>query len=276
MCLVAQKSYATKIRWLTRRNLLFQAISDSEQLVDSLENVELTQDYNDGGGDYMGKIGAVSSLILTHEDRGTDRDVIFVEMGGWDHHTQLKTSLSTEFQQLNTALEAFEAEMKAQNLWDQVTLVVASEFARTLTANSGEGSDHGKFRRGQVFFFLPPFFQSLSLTLIFLLVCFRNVRTAWGGNYIVMGGNVKGGQIHGDYPSDITTNGPLNIGRGRLIPTLSWESMFNPILQWMGIESDEDLDYCMPNRVGTGTTLYSVDDVYNGDSSGRGRRTLRR
>ena len=267
----------TSFRLLTARFafLLFQAISDSEQLVDSLENVELTQDYNDGGGDYMGKIGAVSSLILTHEDRGTDRDVIFVEMGGWDHHTQLKASLSAEFQQLNTALEAFEAEMKAQNLWDQVTLVVASEFARTLTANSGEGSDHGKSRKGQVLFF-SPFFQSLSLTLIFLLVYFRNVRTAWGGNYIVMGGNVKGGQIHGDYPSDITTNGPLNIGRGRLIPTLSWESMFNPILQWMGIESDEDLDYCMPNRVGTGTTLYSVDDVYNGDSSGRGRRTLRR
>ena len=117
--------------------------------------------------------------------------------------------------------------MVAQNLWDDVTLVMVSDFARTLTANSGEGSDH-----------------------------------AWGGNYFVMGGAVKGGQIHGKYPEDLTESGPYNIGRGRLLPTLSWESILNSVVQMMGIETEEELDYCLPNRHQTGTKLFTKEEVF--------------
>ena len=84
---------------------------------------------------------------------------------------------------------------------------------------------------------------------------------------MVMGGSVKGGKILGEYPSDITTSGPLNVGRGRLIPTSSWESMLNPVLEWMGIDSEEDLDYCMPNRATAGTKLYSESDVFSRNES---------
>lgn len=106
--------------------------------------MELTQEYAEG--DYtLAKVETVSKLILTQEERGTDRDVIFLEVGGWDHHEQLKNNLSLDLQNLNRVIDTFQKEMEAQNMWDQVTLVVASEFARTLTANSGEGSDHGKF-----------------------------------------------------------------------------------------------------------------------------------
>lgn len=44
-----------------------------------------------------------------------------------------------------------------------------------------------------------------------------------GGHYFTFGGGVDGGKILGEYPPDITTNGPLNIGRGRIIPTSGWE-----------------------------------------------------
>eukprot|EP00934_Nitzschia_sp_Nitz4_P009303 Nitzschia sp. Nitz4//scaffold91_size79674//72229//78877//NITZ4_005380-RA/size79674-augustus-gene-0.83-mRNA-1//1//CDS//3329560139//9293//frame0 len=205
---------------------LSKAMVDANQLVGAIEGVELDQEYE--GNEYLSKMGAVSSMILTNEALGVDRDVIFVQLGSWDHHDNMKASLSNEFQGLDSALHAFEAEMKAQNLWDQVTLVVTSEFARTLTANSGEGTDH-----------------------------------AWGGNYMIMGGSLNGGNILGDYPSDITPNGPLNLGRGRLIPTLSWESMFSGILGWMGIEGDNEMDYCMPNRAGTGTHLFSVEEMFS-------------
>ena len=93
---------------------------------------------------------------------------------------------------------------------------------------------------------------------------------AWGGNYFVLGGGVQGGKIHGDYPADITESGPLNLGRGRLIPTLSWESMFQPVLEWMGADTTEELDYCMPNRAATGTKLFSQNEVFSTVS-----RTLR-
>jgi Protein of unknown function (DUF1501) len=133
---------------------------------------------------------------------------------------------------LNQALTAFTDEIKAQGLWNKVTIVLTSEISRTLTANSGKGSDH-----------------------------------AWGGNYFVMGGAVKGGKIYRSYPSDITPAGPVNIGRGSLIPTLSWESMMNAMVQWMGVETEADLDDCMPNRKRAGTPLYYSTDVFDADSS---------
>lgn len=48
---------------------------------------------------------------------------------------------------LNDAIEAFVNETKAQGLWDSTTIVITTEFARTLTTNTGVGSDHawGKF-----------------------------------------------------------------------------------------------------------------------------------
>lgn len=73
---------------------------------------------------------------------------------------------------------------------------------------------------------------------------------------------VRGGRIHGEYPGDITPRGSLNIDRGRLIPTLSWESVMNPIIQWMGASSDEDLNYCLPNRQQTGTTMLQASSVF--------------
>lgn len=64
----------------------------------------------------------------------------------------------------------------------------------------------------------------------------------------MMGGDVRGGQILGQYPDDLTADSPLNVGRGRFIPTMSWDSIWNGIAEWMGATSNADLDYCLPNR----------------------------
>ena len=146
---------------------------------------------------------------------------------------QLPPQCSTHWPQLRHwgSIE-FEKETKAAGLWDSITVAVTSDFGRTLTPNSNEGSDH-----------------------------------AWAGNYFMFGGSVKGGQILGEYPKDITSDSELNIGRGRLIPTSSWESMLTAPIQWMGLDSDEDLDYCMPNRIQTGTRLYTKDEVFHPDAA---------
>ena len=88
---------------------------------------------------------------------------------------------------INDALKAFKNEMVAMGMWNDVTLCFVSEFARTLTENTSEGSDH-----------------------------------AWGGHYFYAGGGVKGGKIFGSYPSDLSRDGPLIITPGVTIPTLSW------------------------------------------------------
>ena len=81
-------------------------------------------------------------------------------------------------------------------------MVVASEFGRTLSTN-GQGSDHG-----------------------------------WGGNYFVLGGDVKGGQMLGSYPGRLTEFvSEANVGRGRFIPTTPWESIWNGVSEWYGIDA---------------------------------------
>jgi len=64
----------------------------------------------------------------------------------------------------------------------------------------------------------------------------------------MMGGGIKGGIIHGEYPIDLSENGDWNIGRGRLIPTLPNEAPWQGVAQWMGATESKDLDYILPNR----------------------------
>ena len=97
--------------------------------------------------------------------------------------------------------------------WVQVAVATLSDFGRTLTSN-GRGTDH-----------------------------------AWGGNHVVMGGEVRGGQMLGAYPSTLAESdaNPLNIGRGRLIPTTPWEAMWNGLAEWFGVSNDE-MDTVLPNK----------------------------
>jgi uncharacterized protein (DUF1501 family) len=128
-----------------------------------------------------------------------------------DTHDMLLPNQDRLFTDVDASFKAFADEMKAKKIWDSVTVIETSDFARTLSPNGNDGSDH-----------------------------------AWAGNYIMMGGGVRGGQIVGKYPS-IRENAPLNIGRGRMIPTTSWEAVFLPIAKWAGV-NDADFDYICPNR----------------------------
>jgi uncharacterized protein (DUF1501 family) len=221
----------------TWSSALQRAISDSVLLGDAINGLEeddLKQDWDNASYSNKNalatKLETMIKLMITHDSRGTDRDVFFVDLPGWDHHVDMKVRLADNFQKLNQALTLFVAELKAQGLWEQVTLVTASDFGRTLTPNSGEGSDHG-----------------------------------YGGHYFMLGGSVKGRRIHGTYPSDITAKSDLNLGRGRILPTTSWDSYWNGVLEWMGVDDSPDelgLDYCLPNRHQTGTKLYSKEDLF--------------
>ena len=104
---------------------------------------------------------------------------------------------------MNNALEDFVAEMKAQGIWNKVTVVSASDFARTLTSN-GKGTDH-----------------------------------AWAGQHFIMGGSVQGGKIYNDFPPSLQPGNDQDAGRGRLIPKYPWESMLVPVSTWMGVPTDQ-------------------------------------
>jgi uncharacterized protein (DUF1501 family) len=64
---------------------------------------------------------------------------------------------------------------------------------------------------------------------------------------MMFGGGVKGQQIVGLYPDNLTDDGPMTLGRGRMIPTTSWDAVFLPLAEWAGVGADE-LDKVCPNR----------------------------
>ena len=113
---------------------------------------------------------------------GVSRQIFYVQLGGFDMHSNQAPQHAKLLTQLGAALEYFDSVMMTAGLSDQVTAFTASDFGRTLTANS-DGTDHG-----------------------------------WGSHHIVTGGAVAGGDMYGTYPV-IGSNQANDVGAGRLIPT---------------------------------------------------------
>jgi len=204
---------------------LLDALVQNEFLYDSLVQSQTTAEF--GSSSLAKKMKIISKMINTYESRGVDSDVFYLSTGGWDTHSSVETRLASNFENVNGALTSFRDEMIAQEKWNKVTVVQASEFARTLTANSGRGSDH-----------------------------------AWGGQYFMFGGDVKGGQILGEYPTDMTTDSPQVLSRGRLVPTTSWDQIWPGIAEWAGVNA-EDLSTVVPNMDSFAATRFQRCDLFD-------------
>lgn len=111
--------------------------------------------------------------------------------------------------QINNAVVAFQAAMKALGVQDNVTLFTASDFGRTLTSN-GDGSDHG-----------------------------------WGSHHFMVGGAVKGKRVYGAMP-EYRTGHDWDTGSGRLLPTTSVDQYAATLGKWLGLSDSQLLDV-LPN-----------------------------
>jgi uncharacterized protein (DUF1501 family) len=183
-----------------------------------LNNATLSSAWDGADQDiYWEKFNIVSKLMMTHDFRGTDRDVFFMRIGGWDNHANVTANLRENFSALNKGLTLFVKEMKNQGIWKDVVFVFTSDFGRTLTPNSGSGSDHAW---GGNYFAMGKFFKFVhsKMPLVILMFVLE-----------FAGGSMHGGQVLGEYPYDITDAGPLNIGRGALIPTTAWDNIWNGV-----------------------------------------------
>ena len=155
----------------------------------------------------------VVEFISAHIDfgGGATRQTFYVEYGGWDHHENLHGNFDWRIRDVSFGLKAFRDALVEIGLLDSVVLLTASDFGRTMTSNGG-GSDH-----------------------------------AWGGNAMVLGGNVQGGRVLGEYPEmDLKGTQISNDDRGNFIPTTSLEEYFSEIALWFGLD-EEDLGLILPN-----------------------------
>lgn len=205
---------------------LFQSLVENELMYEELTQAYVNATFPET--DLGMQLSSLAKVMKTKDVRGTDRDIFNVRIGSFDHHIQIAEPLRERLETINDAIEAFVIEMRDyQNIWDDVTIVLTSEFARTLMANTGNGSDH-----------------------------------AWGGNYFIASGSADGGKILGTFPSDLSNDGPDAFEPGIVIPTTPWESLWNGIAQWFGIASENDLSTVLPNRNTFAGNLWTMSDLY--------------
>ncbi len=167
----------------------------------------------------------VAKLIKLRSLLSMSRQIFFVRVGGFDHHSAQLSGGSTGHSnlliQVSQALKAFYDETVAQGVAAQVTTFTMSDFNRTLSpAGSGSnvGSDHG-----------------------------------WGGPYFVIGDSVQGGNFYGSPTSNGTFVPTIafNTGddadtRGRFVPTVSVEQYAATLSRWYGL-AESDISLVYPN-----------------------------
>jgi uncharacterized protein (DUF1501 family) len=160
----------------------------------------------------------VARIIGGRSGLGVSRQIFYVQLGGFDMHDNQAPQHATLLTQLGSALEYFDSVMTAAGLSNNVTTFTASDFGRTLTANS-DGTDHG-----------------------------------WGSHHFVTGGAVNGQDMYGQYPV-IGSNQANDMGAGRLIPTTSIEEYAGTLARWFGL-SDGQIRQVFPNFGNFGTNPY--------------------
>nr|WP_232367485.1 DUF1501 domain-containing protein [Altererythrobacter lutimaris] len=155
-----------------------------------------------GGTALAQQLEVVAKMIDARQQVGVKRQVFMVSIGGFDHHGGLRGSHDALLGQLDNALDNFFAAMLGLGLSDNVTLFTASDFGRTLSVN-GDGSDHG-----------------------------------WGGHHFVLGGAVNGGRFFGTAPRT-SIESDDQVGRGRLLPTISVDELSTTLAKWFGVPESE-------------------------------------
>jgi len=85
-----------------------------------------------------GRLAALAAMI----DGGLPLQVVAIETGGYDTHSDQAASLAPDLQDVSQSLLAFQRDLEARGLQDRVLVHVWSEFGRRPQEN-GSGTDHG-------------------------------------------------------------------------------------------------------------------------------------
>jgi uncharacterized protein (DUF1501 family) len=146
-------------------------------------------------------LGEVAALIRA--DVGLE--VAFIDVGGWDTHAGqggADGQLARKLDQLGRGLETFQRDLGDR--FEDVLVLAASEFGRTVAQNGSGGTDHGH-----------------------------------GNMMLLLGGTVRGGHVHGRWPG----LEPEQLQEGRdLAVTTDFRDVFAEVLvRHLGVSPSERL-----------------------------------
>ena len=88
----------------------------------------------------LGKnLKTISSLIMSD----INTKIYYVSLGSFDTHVNQENQQKRLFTELNDAMSAFVKDLKANNRFQDVTVMTFSEFGRRVAQNASGGTDHG-------------------------------------------------------------------------------------------------------------------------------------
>ncbi len=143
-----------------------------------------------GGGQQLAPLATAAGRFLAAADGPR---IAVLESGGWDTHANqgaANGTLAQRLQQLDNGIASLKTELGS--IWEKTTVVIVTEFGRTVAANGTRGTDHGT-----------------------------------AGVAFVAGGTVAGGRVIADWPG----LGERDLYEGRdLMPTLDLRALFKGVL----------------------------------------------
>ncbi len=180
--------------WNGDTSLLGRSMASTLKATRDLSSLARSTEPARGGATYPDGDLAVSlqqTARLIRADVGTQ--VVTVDYGSWDHHTDIGTVDDGELQSMvrtmSESLAAFFSDLRTDA--DRVTVVTISEFGRTISENGSAGAEHG-----------------------------------YGNCMLLLGAGVNGGRVHGHWPGLDTAE----LVDGDLAVSLDYRSVFAEIV----------------------------------------------
>jgi uncharacterized protein (DUF1501 family) len=113
------------------------ALSDSDRITQALRGYQSPVQYPDN--DLANKFKTVAQLIAA----GLPTRVYYLELDGFDTHSQQPGAHAALLQQMGGSMQAFLDDVAHQGQADRVLVMSFSEFGRRVQENASEGTDHG-------------------------------------------------------------------------------------------------------------------------------------
>lgn len=113
------------------------ALTDSDRITAALRDYKTPVKYPENG--LAQKMKTVAQLISA----GLGTRVYYVELDGFDTHSQQAAAHTALLQQAGGSLSAFLNDIAHQGQADRVLVMCFSEFGRRVAENASEGTDHG-------------------------------------------------------------------------------------------------------------------------------------